>query len=107
MLNEEVKRYRELSGDNNPYTPISRIGGYLDGYEKAMEQKTGWIPVEKRNPDKTGVYLVTIKYLNCENKYCYMIVKRNYYVKTDTWADSLVTAWMPLPEPARLEEDET
>ena len=41
MLNEEVKRYRELSGDNNPHTPISRIGGYLDGYEKAMEQKTG------------------------------------------------------------------
>lgn len=39
MLSEEVKRYRELSGDNNPNTPISRIGGYLDGYEKAMEQE--------------------------------------------------------------------
>jgi hypothetical protein len=44
MLSEEVKRYRELSGDNNPHTPICRIGGYLDGYEKAMESKTGyWI----------------------------------------------------------------
>ena len=39
MLNEEVARYRELSGDTNPNTPISRIGGYLDGYEKALEQK--------------------------------------------------------------------
>ena len=46
MLNEEVAKYRELSGDTNPNTPISRIGGYLDGYEKALEQepKTGrWI----------------------------------------------------------------
>ena len=44
MLHEEVKKYRELSGDTNPNTSISSIGGYLDGYEKAMEQKTGqWI----------------------------------------------------------------
>ena len=48
MLNEEVKRYRELSGDNNPHTPISRIGGYLDGYEKAMEQKTGQWRINNR-----------------------------------------------------------
>ena len=39
MLHEEVKKYRELSGDANPNTPISRIGGYLDGYEKALEQE--------------------------------------------------------------------
>lgn len=39
MLHEEVKKYRELSGDTNPNTPISRIGGYLDGYEKALEQE--------------------------------------------------------------------
>ena len=38
MLHEEIKKYRELSGDTNPNTPISRIGGYLDGYEKALEQ---------------------------------------------------------------------
>lgn len=39
MMHEEVKKYRELSGDTNPNTPISRIGGYLDGYEKALEQE--------------------------------------------------------------------
>lgn len=46
MLNEEVQKYRDLSGDDNPNTPISRIGGYLDGYERALEQcqRTGrWI----------------------------------------------------------------
>lgn len=37
MLSEEVKKYRRLSGDDDPNTPISRIGGYLDGYEKAVE----------------------------------------------------------------------
>jgi len=42
MSNEEVKKYRELSGDTNPNTPISRIGGYLDGYEKALEQEPKW-----------------------------------------------------------------
>ena len=40
MMHEEVKKYRELSGDTNPNTPISRIGGYLDGYEKALEQES-------------------------------------------------------------------
>lgn len=50
MLHEEVQRYRELSGDNNPHTPISRIGGYLDGYEKAIEQKTGhWIKTKEQD----------------------------------------------------------
>ena len=53
MLNEEVKQYRELSGDNNPHTPISRIGGYLDGYEKAMEPKTGhWFIDERPESDR-------------------------------------------------------
>lgn len=36
-----IKKYRELSGDENTIiTPISRIIGYLDGYEKALEQET-------------------------------------------------------------------
>lgn len=39
MLHEELRKYRKLSGDLNPNTPISRIGGYLDGYERALEQK--------------------------------------------------------------------
>ena len=54
MLNEEVKKYRELSGDTNPNTPISRIGGYLDGYEKALEQEP-----------KTGQYEKHIDHTDC------------------------------------------
>ena len=36
MLHEEVGLYRKLSGDMSENTPISRIGGYLDGYEKGL-----------------------------------------------------------------------
>ena len=48
MLHEEVIKYRELSGDTNPNTPIIRIGGYLDGYEKALDQE----PCEDANANQ-------------------------------------------------------
>ena len=101
MLNEEVKRYRELSGDNNPYTPISRIGGYLDGYEKAMEQKTGWIPVSERLPGKDGCYLVSTTGTNND------IIDIAYYTDGIWHKASRIKAWMPLPEVYRGEEAET
>ena len=58
MLHEEVKKYRELSRDTNPNTPISRIGGYLDGYEKALEQepKTGHCKDCKWWKDSDGAF---------------------------------------------------
>lgn len=37
MLVDEVAKYRRLSGDTRENTPITRIGGYLDGYEKGLE----------------------------------------------------------------------
>ena len=37
MLNEEVAKYRRLTGDIADNVPISRIGGYLDGFDKGME----------------------------------------------------------------------
>ena len=87
------------------------VGGFtseedeaLDMAIKALEQ-TRWIPVEERNPDKTGVYLATIKYLNRYDEYCYMIVKRSYYANVGTWDDSLVIAWMPLPPSYQGEEN--
>lgn len=38
MLYEEVEKYARLSGDKNAWdTSGSRIGGYLDGYDKGIE----------------------------------------------------------------------
>lgn len=37
MIHEEVARFSELSGEDAHSTSISRIGGYLDGYEKGRE----------------------------------------------------------------------
>ena len=39
MLHEEVEKYINLSGDKEAWqnTSISRIGGYLDGYDRGLE----------------------------------------------------------------------
>ena len=40
MLHEEVEKYINLTGDKEAWenTSVSRIGGYLDGYEKGLEK---------------------------------------------------------------------
>ena len=39
MLHEEVEKYINLSGDKEAWqnTSVSRIRGYLDGYDKGLE----------------------------------------------------------------------
>lgn len=110
MLHEEVKKYRELSGDTNPNTSISRIGGYLDGYEKALEQ-TRWIPVSERLP-KAGEYVEGVaKYYLVQNEYEDMLVAR--YTHSGYWEqiyqlkpiEDEIVAWMPLPEPYKAESE--
>jgi hypothetical protein len=111
MLNEEVKKYRELSGDTNPNTSISRIGGYLDGYEKALE-KTHWIPVSERLP-KAGEYVGGVaKFYLIQNKYGDMLVAR--YTHSRYWEqiyqlepiEDEIVAWMPLPKPYKAESED-
>ena len=36
-LNYEMARYTELTGEDGTKVPIGRLGGYLDGYEKGVE----------------------------------------------------------------------
>lgn len=36
MLNEEIHRYTELSGNNAEHESIQKIGAYLDGYDKGV-----------------------------------------------------------------------
>ena len=77
----------------------------IDMAIKALEQ-TRWTPVSEKNPNETGEYLTTIKWLDRENVYRYRVVKRDYFAEVDTWNDSLVIAWMPSPQPYAESEDE-
>lgn len=43
MLREEVERFSRLSGEDGWHTSVARLGGYLDGYDRAMEDA---IPIE-------------------------------------------------------------
>lgn len=74
-----------------------------------------WIPVTERVPEKgNGKYLVTIKYEHLSG-YNVCIRIRGYCAGTKEWyriteeeylETGHITAWMPLPEPYRLEEQE-
>lgn len=48
MLNEEITKYSELTGEDGWKTPIMKIGAYLDGYEKGLEQAKR---IEKENEE--------------------------------------------------------
>ena len=37
-LRDEVERFSRLSGEDGEHTSIGRIGSFLDGYDKALEQ---------------------------------------------------------------------
>lgn len=74
---------------------------------EALEQEPKWIPVSERLPENSGNYLIT---------YCYqdeIETQEAVYVEgeEDKWYDITdieitlaVIAWMPLPEPMRMEK---
>lgn len=45
-LNYEMARYTELTGEDGTKVPISRLGGFLDGYEKGRADKYQEITTE-------------------------------------------------------------
>lgn len=62
---------------------------------KGLESST-WIPVSERLPEEDGGYLVSLK---------------QGYVTTAFWSGNSqkwekITAWMPLPEPYKVESEE-
>lgn len=63
--------------------------------------KPHWIPVTERLPETTGEYLVTKREMYTHR----LIVDIAVYFVNDGWhkADPVI-AWMPLPEPMRMEK---
>lgn len=37
MLRDDIERYSKLTGENGWGVPLSRVGAYLDGYNKGLE----------------------------------------------------------------------
>ena len=81
-------------------TEIQKMQGLEQAQlEKAYElgaEQTRWIPVTEKLPEKSGKYLVTVK-------------NGNVYAGTyDAFSGKFqcaATAWQPLPEPYRHEEN--
>lgn len=101
MLKSEIIEFEQLSGENAEITSISRIGGFLDGYHKAME-KQQWIPCADKLPEKTDTYIATLDY----GKLGLGVGQRYYLGGPLGWNDDCVIAWMPMPEPYKEETDE-
>lgn len=87
---------------------------------KAIEQlpsaqpEQRWIPCSERLPEENGQYLITVKYVHVDDY-------EDIYSEHGEWADGKwdmfifghcgkvenITAWMPLPEPYKGEDNET
>ena len=67
-----------------------------------------WIPVTERLPDKMGTYLVTLDYKEYGTGVMTGVMSLWFHNEEIGWDSRVadeVTAWMPLPEPWKGEED--
>lgn len=104
MLTSEMIAFEQLSGENAELTSISRIGGFLDGYQKAME-KQQWIPCSEEEPPFGIEVLIT-------RKGTVRLAEKSVFDKKYPWHiygyhsynAKTVDAWMPLPEPYKEDE---
>ena len=86
-----------MAGTDSYNAPLKEIDNAPDIYHKQR-----WIPVSERLPERCKRYIVTD----------YGSVEESYYNSDGHWfsknGDKLkdVTAWMPLPEPYKGENDE-
>lgn len=66
----------------------------------SVENTAEWIPVSERLPDKVGTYMTTVDY----EKYGIAVGQRYYHGECIGWEDDCVIAWMPLPDPYKVDE---
>lgn len=75
----------------------------IDEVVKALEAQE-WIPCSERLPEEIGTYLVTLDYK--EHGTGITTLWFHGSLGWDYRVADVVTAWMPLPEPYREEEDD-
>ena len=75
-----------------------RCETFIDRTKYTVREKSEWIPVTERLPEKAGDYLVFSKAGNYSIQYFYIdgSYKAFLYAEVGT-----ITHWMPLPEPPK------
>ena len=85
---------------------------YKNGYKKGYEDAMKWIPVTERLPESMIPVLCWYEYFRYGNYNCmYQTYGLGYYFRDGFWGGEVsnghntrVLAWMPLPEPPKVEE---
>ena len=82
----------------------SYANGLTDAYNlicqlPSAQPETKWIPCSERLPNP-GYYITSNEYNDVSEDFCY----DGHFWKADENAYKVI-AWMPLPEPAKLEND--
>lgn len=106
LSDEEI---RDLMDDEEEIEKTKRYVSAIKVAIKALEQEPKWIPVSEKLPGKDGRYLATIlnKY---DNRLRYIMTCEYFaygrWYPDDESASNNVIAWMPLPEPYKVESEE-
>ena len=104
-IDEAIKRYV----DNAEYERTHDLQGCLEFKQlvkwlkelKQLRKQTRWISCNERLPELPGTYMTTLDY----GKHGIATVARYYHGKYFKWMNECVIAWMPLPEPYKVETE--
>lgn len=115
---DEIYDYikREINPYGRPFKGTAfEFGVKIMDYIKNMSDKSGWIPVSERLPEKDGRYLVTFKYGikvcmvgygSCRRTVLGYPIGHGWYSLEEAqyYAKDGIIAWMPLPEPYKEDD---
>lgn len=72
-LREETARYEKLTGESAEHIPIIKIGAYLDGVDKGIEELEK-LKAEINEEDEKGIYFECKEWIEgrpCDEDYFY------------------------------------
>ncbi|MBR1904882.1 MAG: hypothetical protein IJ819_00265 [Clostridiales bacterium] len=109
---EAIKSFDEENGIKKYIASLNKNHPSYQDYLKIIERnemaisalKGGWIPIEEREPEDIGNYIVTLDY----DVHGRVVSQCFYHGKTIRWADfnDSVTAWREDIEPYKGESEE-
>lgn len=122
-LTEELSEDGTLTVHVSDGSKVNRVlvkGDNIFGglyYPDSAENKGEWIPISERLPESSGVYIVTREFTD-DGIECADLADACYFDGTSTWhndnrinhgreyVDKKIKAWMPLPEPYKVESED-